>query len=219
MSINELVTCVGIVLGVHDLNTCLACAQDPGGLAAVTVAELVRAVNNALLGCPRATPTPLVACDSSLDGPTEGPTPGEQVVFRLAGESSITLPDGSVEPLRGMLLVSECFSPNTYFAVRVEALRLVSGTVLIESGCAAIGRAIASTLYGGDTPVEFSSAVRIGGERFDLTGRGPLALDPAYHVLDLYLTAGAYGVHLLAAGDTIVTGGAGLPLCGLWGFA
>lgn len=218
MGINELVTCVGIALGLHDLSTCLACAENPDALAAVTVPELVRAVNNALLGCPCATPTPIVTCDPTLNEPTDGPRPGEQLVFRLTDESSITLPDGSVEPLRGSLLVSSCFSLNTFFAARVEALRFASDSVIVESGCAAIGRVVASTLYGGDTPVEFSSAVRIGGELLRLSGRGPHATDPSYRVLDLHLTAGAYGVHLVAVGDVILNAGAEWLLCGAWGF-
>ncbi|MBX3026692.1 hypothetical protein KF840_17440 [bacterium] len=165
------------------------------------------------------TPTPIVACDASLNGPTAGPAPGQQVVFRLADESTITLPDGSIEPLRGSLLTSSCFSPNTFFAARIEALRFTSASLVVESGCAAIGRAVASTLYGGDMPVELSSAVRIGGDLFTLSGRGSQVSDPAATRLTVQLTAGSYRFHLVAAGDVPANPGAESPLCAAWGFA
>jgi hypothetical protein len=165
---------------------------------------------------PAPTPTPIVACDPTSNGRTDGPTPGQQVVFRLTDESSITLPDGSVESLRGSLLLSHCLSPNTFFAARVEALRFASDSVVIESGCAAIGNVRGSTLYGSDTPVEWASAVRIGGERLSLAGRGPHATDNPHSVLDLHLTAGVYGVHLVAVEGMILNSGAEWPLCDAW---
>jgi hypothetical protein len=219
VGINELVTCVGIVLGAQDLNTCLACAQDPDSLAVVTVPDLVRAVNNALVGCPRSVPTPIVPCDPCLNGSTKGPAPGGQIVFHVTDESTITLPNGFVESLRGSLLTSSCVSPNTFFAARIESLRFASASVVVESGCAAIGRVVGSTLYGGDTPVELSSAVRIGGELLTLTGRGPYVTAPTGVRLDVQLTAGAYRVHLVAVGDVTLNPEADWPLCTAWGFA
>ena len=159
------------------------------------------------------------ACDPTLNGPIDGPPPGGQIVFQLTDESEITLPDGSVESLRGSLLTSSCISPNTFFAARIEALRFASASIVVESGCAAIGRVVASTLYGGDTPVELSSAVRIDGELLTLTGRGPYVSAPSAVRLDVQLTAGAFRVHLVAMGDVTLNPEAALPLCTAWGFA
>jgi hypothetical protein len=57
VGVNELVTCVGIVLGVHDFNTCPACGENPEVIGVVMVPALVKAVRNALFGCSHATPT------------------------------------------------------------------------------------------------------------------------------------------------------------------
>jgi hypothetical protein len=218
--VEELITLVGCALGDF-VCACLPRA-DIDASGHLDAMELVTAVNNALNGCRASstrTPTrPIVTCDPTLNGRTEGPPSGEQVIFRLRDGSSITLPDGSVEPLRGSLLVSLCLSPNTFFAARVEALRFASDSVVVESGCAAIGSARGSTLYGGDTPVDLASAVRIGGERFGLSGRGPHATQPGARVLDLNLMAGAYRLHLVAVGDVILNAGAEWPLCDAWGF-
>ncbi|MFN8643147.1 MAG: hypothetical protein U0802_16370 [Candidatus Binatia bacterium] len=229
VGIDEIVTAVNMALNGSAVPAgCLPalCACRPGSFCAnrgVTVECLVRAVGHALDGCPAApsaTPTPPLVgpCDPALNGRTDGPSPGRQVLFRLAEESTVTLPGGSVEPLRGALLTSSCFSPNTFFAARIEALRLASATALVESGCAAIGQLVASTLYGGETPVELSSAVRVGGEVLTLTGRGPHVAAPAATRLDLQLTAGGYRFHLVAVGDVTLDPEAGEPLCAAWGF-
>lgn len=44
------------------------------------------------------------------------------------------------------------------------------------------------------------------------------ATQPGTRVLDLYRTAGVYGVHLVAVGDAILNAEADWPLCDAWGF-
>jgi hypothetical protein len=104
-----------------------------------------------------------LACDPSLNGPSNGPTPEAQTIFNLVDPSSVTLPDGSTEPLQGTILVSQCLSPNTYFAARIEMLQLASASVAIKSGCADVGYVVASTLYL-EMPTTFLSAVWIKTE-------------------------------------------------------
>ncbi len=228
VSVDELITAVRIALDGAPATACLSavCDCSPGSACAagVRIDCLVRAVTRALEGCaPRAIPTPtpphVESCDPVLNGPSDGPRPGEQVVFHLTDESTITLPDGSVESLRGSLLASSCFSPNSFFAARVETLRFVSDFVIVESGCAAIGRVVASTLYGGETPVEFSSAVRVDGALLTLAGRGPHFAMPTAIRLDFQLVADSYRVHLVAVGDVILNPGSEWPSCIEWGFA
>lgn len=71
--IQELVTCVGIALGAQPLAACPACAPDPDAL--VMVSDLLRAVNNALVGCsaslPTPTPTSQRACQNRCFGVPE----------------------------------------------------------------------------------------------------------------------------------------------------
>jgi len=50
VTVNELITMVNIALGNEDVATCIS--GDPSGDGRVTVEEIIKAVNNALDGCP-----------------------------------------------------------------------------------------------------------------------------------------------------------------------
>jgi hypothetical protein len=155
------------------------------------------------------------ACDPSLNGVPDGPDPGGQSVFRLAEESTVELSDGSREPLSGSLLVSECLSPNTFFAGRIETLQIDSRSVAVESGCVAIGTLVSSTLYGGETPTGLSVSVRLNGELGHLGGNGsPIE----YGRLEVILASGGYTFRVIAIIEQQLNAGAGVPHCGEWGF-
>ena len=74
VAINELVTCVGIVLGTVAADACAACDADGNGTVAVN--DLVASVGRALNGCdpsPAATPTPTATVPTATT--TIGPSP------------------------------------------------------------------------------------------------------------------------------------------------
>jgi hypothetical protein len=68
VTIDEIVTCVGIALGTHAVSTCTDCDADGDGM--VTVDEVIRAVGFALDACPAVTP-------EATPSPTPTTTPGE----------------------------------------------------------------------------------------------------------------------------------------------
>ena len=76
VAVNELVTCVGIVLGNADPSVCPAC--DGNGDGSVNIADLVGGVGNLLTGCPEpvdtATPEPTETLEATRT-PTEAGTP------------------------------------------------------------------------------------------------------------------------------------------------
>jgi len=77
VTVNELVTGVGIALGNNPLDACRA--VDRNGSGDVSVDELVAAVASALAGCPAATPTA-----SSSATPTSSPTPTVNLLPEIA---------------------------------------------------------------------------------------------------------------------------------------
>jgi hypothetical protein len=156
-----------------------------------------------------------MGCDPALDGMVREPMPVLRTLFRLAPESTVQLPDGSREGLTGSLLVSDCFSPNTYYAGRIETLQLRSDTLAVDSGCAAVGTGVGSTLYGGDMPTSFSSSARINGHLVVLEGEGP-----AYGAggLEVHAAAGGYDFHIVARIESHTSSRGAVPYCGDWGF-
>jgi hypothetical protein len=70
VTVDELVNCVGIALGVRDLSSCPS--ADVGDEPAVTVDELVLAVRNALEGCPS---LPTATPEPPTRSPTVSPSP------------------------------------------------------------------------------------------------------------------------------------------------
>jgi len=110
-------------------------------------------------------------CDPALNGIVRDPAATLHTSFRIAADSSVKLPDGSRESLAGAFAVSDCLSPNTFYGGRIETLTAKSQSLVIESGCAAAGTIVSSTLYGGDTPTSFSISARINGEVVLLTGK------------------------------------------------
>jgi hypothetical protein len=120
--------------------------------------------------------------------------------------------------MEGTLLVSSCFSPNTFFAGRVEIVELSSDSLAVEGGCAAIGRVVASTLYGGDTPVSFSSEVTVNGKPMLLSGQGPFDENLGSRRLDLELRSGGYRIRIVAEPNEYRVTGSKWPFCADWGF-
>ena len=155
------------------------------------------------------------ACDPALDGIVSEPRAALQTSFRLSPESTVESPDGVREGLAGSFLISDCFSPNTYYAGRIEMLQLMSDTLAVDSGCAAVGTVVSSTIYGGDMPTSFSTSVRINGHLVVLQGKGP-----AYGAgrLEVNASAGDYTFHIIAVLETRSRSGEGVPYCGDWGF-
>lgn len=155
-------------------------------------------------------------CSGAVPGPL--PAPGPQTVFQLAEESAVVLPDGTEEPLHGSLLVSNCLSFNTFFAGRVEILELASDSFSVEGGCSAIGRVVASTLYGGDKPVSFLAEAIVNGAQRMLSGQGPYDQSTGSSRLALEVAVGAYLFRIVAHPTERRTTGAEEPLCVDWGF-
>ena len=54
VTVSELITLVDIALGTADPTTCLAAGAS--GVGQITIAEIVKAVGNALTGCPASDP-------------------------------------------------------------------------------------------------------------------------------------------------------------------
>lgn len=200
--LDEVVVCVRAALGQSSaISDSAPCDMDHSG--AVSVAELVQSVRNAIYGC---------------GADTDGPPPGPQVELRLIEGSFVTLPDGSQEPIEGSLLLSSCFSPNTFFAGRIETLRFIGDSVVVQRGCSRVGRIVASTLYGGETPTSLFSEALINGESMLLRGQGQYDEHFPFMPLDLALTAGTYRFRVIAQPHQYRATGAGWPLCYDWGF-
>jgi hypothetical protein len=170
----------------------------------------------AVMGCGDDSESVARACDPAMNGSLAGPMPGPQAVFRLAPESTVQFPNGFDEAVTGWLLVSDCFSPNTLFAGRIETLRFVSTSLLVQSGCAAVGRVVSSTLYGGDMPTSLTSSVRVNDVRLSLGGSGPPYRSGR---LQLNLTAGDYRFLIVAILESRPSEGDNSPSCEAWGFA
>jgi hypothetical protein len=200
--VDEVLACVRAALGQSSSTSAsAACDMDRNG--AVSVAELVQSVRNTLVGCGR---------------DADGPPPSTQVLFRLTEGSFVTLPDGTEEPMEGSLLLSSCFSFNTFFAGRIETLRFFSDSIVVQRGCSKIGRVVASTLYGGETPTSLFSGALINGESVLLIGEGPYDEHSPLMPLELALTGGAYHFRVVALPHEYRATGADWPLCYDWGF-
>lgn len=151
-------------------------------------------------------------CSDRSCAASPGPRPGRQTLYRLVNGSTITHPNGPEEQLSGWLLLSNCFSPNTFVAGRVETLRFTSNSAVIESACPASGTLIGSTLYGGDRPVSYFGTVTLLGEEASISGDGPYL--PGR--LDLSLQTGNLSIRILAEPEARDQGFE--PMCSEWGF-
>lgn len=143
VEINELLGCVGIMLGNASLGTCSACDVDANTL--VSIDELVVAVDAALHGCPF-TPTPSAVAHFALSqtGVVDwGDVPFPSDLYRDENGAirlgALPTPNGENllhSAMRDLLQKRDgfCATCNTYFAIEGE---IDTGTLPVNDGASA----------------------------------------------------------------------------------
>ena len=127
--------------------------------------------------------------------PTATPTP--ETVYELTEHSRLRLSGGTEQPASGRIVVSDCLSPNTYYAYRIESLGITSGSTVITSGNGP-GLIEAVTLYPDDEAVSFGAAIVVNGEDDHLGGSGPIDPQHSGQTLNLELQSANFTLHLEA---------------------
>lgn len=95
--------------------------------------------------------------------------------------------------------VSPCYSPNTFFAYRIDVIRIVSESIVIASDPLDPGQMEAVTLYPKDRAVSFSArSIFVNGQPDSLYGWGPLAPNRNGDTLELELQSALFVLHLEA---------------------
>ena len=139
--------------------------------------------------CEESSPTPLPVT------PTPSATPTPQTVYELTGESRLRFGD-TEETATGRLFVTACFSPNTYFAYRIDSVAIMSDSIAITSRGTGLLEAV--TLYPDENAVTFGAAIVVNGQDDALYGSGPIDDQHSGQTLNLELQSTSFTLHLEA---------------------
>lgn len=112
--------------------------------------------------------------------------------------SRVRFTDGTEESASGRLDVTPCYSPNTFYAYRIDSVEIVTASIAIRSAELAVGFLEAVTLYPEERAVTFSASVSINGQSDHLGGSGPLDQMQSGDTLELDLDSTSFHLALKA---------------------